>query len=173
MLPFPFDSQPNPMIIIKVLIYLFILLIFYFLFRNRSTGHRRWAVWSELQPSPACCGENEFFRQFRAGTGSVCGAPQYILGWHRLHPWSRAYAVKCWGIVFFYYYVMGKSSVVDPGSAAFWPLDPGSGIGFFRILDLWTRIPYPYFLDLSNNLLCPNFLNCLKIWEHFSSVLIN
>jgi hypothetical protein len=33
----------------------------------------------------------------------------------------------------------------DPGSGAFWPLDPGSGIGFFRIQDLGSRIPIPYF----------------------------
>jgi len=31
----------------------------------------------------------------------------------------------------------------DPGSGAFWPLDPGSGIGFFRIPDLGFRIPDP------------------------------
>ncbi len=27
----------------------------------------------------------------------------------------------------------------DPGSGAFWPLDPGSGIGFFRISDPGSR----------------------------------
>jgi hypothetical protein len=31
----------------------------------------------------------------------------------------------------------------DPGSGAF--LTPGSGIGFFRIPDLGSRIPNPYF----------------------------
>jgi hypothetical protein len=30
----------------------------------------------------------------------------------------------------------------DPGSGAFWPLDPGSGMGFFRIPD-----PNPIFLE--------------------------
>ena len=33
----------------------------------------------------------------------------------------------------------------DPGLGAFWPLDPGYGIGFFRIPDLGSRIPRPYF----------------------------
>ena len=33
----------------------------------------------------------------------------------------------------------------------FWPLDPGSGIGFFRIPDLGSRIPYPYFWKLNDN----------------------
>jgi hypothetical protein len=38
-----------------------------------------------------------------------------------------------------------QSSVADPdpGSGAF--LTPGSGIGFFRISDLGSRIPNPYF----------------------------
>jgi hypothetical protein len=39
----------------------------------------------------------------------------------------------------------------DPGSGAFWPLDPGSGIGFFRIPDLGSRIPRPYFSELFDN----------------------
>jgi hypothetical protein len=33
---------------------------------------------------------------------------------------------------------------LDPGSGAFLTLDPGSGIGFFRIPDLGSRIPNPY-----------------------------
>ncbi len=31
----------------------------------------------------------------------------------------------------------------DPGLGAFWPLDPGSGISFFRIPDLGSRISDP------------------------------
>jgi hypothetical protein len=37
------------------------------------------------------------------------------------------------------------TSVADPGSGAFLTLDPGSGIGFFRIPDLGSRIPNQYF----------------------------
>ncbi len=33
----------------------------------------------------------------------------------------------------------------------FWPLDPGSGKGFFRIPDLGSWIPTPYFLELIDN----------------------
>jgi hypothetical protein len=33
----------------------------------------------------------------------------------------------------------------DPGSGAFLTHKPGSGIGFFRIPDLGSRIPTPYF----------------------------
>jgi hypothetical protein len=33
----------------------------------------------------------------------------------------------------------------DPGYGAFLSLDPGSGIGFFRIPDLGSRIPNPCF----------------------------
>jgi hypothetical protein len=38
-------------------------------------------------------------------------------------------------------------------------LTPGSGIGFFRIPNLGSRIPNPYFLELSDNFLKigPNF----------------
>jgi hypothetical protein len=39
----------------------------------------------------------------------------------------------------------------------FWPLDPGSGIGFFRIPDLGSRIQNPYFLELSDNFLGKKF----------------
>ncbi len=45
----------------------------------------------------------------------------------------------------------------------FWPLDPGSGIGFFRILDPGFRIPNPYFWELSDNFLGKKFYNSLKI----------
>jgi hypothetical protein len=39
---------------------------------------------------------------------------------------------------------------------------PGSGIGFFRIPDLGSRIPTPYFLELSDKLLGKKFYNSLK-----------
>jgi hypothetical protein len=44
-------------------------------------------------------------------------------------------------------------SVADPGfgiQCLFdpWIRDPGTGIGFFRIPDLWSRIPNPYFESL-------------------------
>ncbi len=35
----------------------------------------------------------------------------------------------------------------------FWPLDPGSAIGFFWIPDLGSRIPNPYVWELSDNFL--------------------
>jgi hypothetical protein len=56
----------------------------------------------------------------------------------------------------------------DPGSGAF--LTPGSGIWntFFpdpgsRIPDLRSRIPYPYFRELSDNFWGKKFYNSLKI----------
>jgi hypothetical protein len=49
----------------------------------------------------------------------------------------------------------------------FWPLDPGSGIGFFRIPDLRSQIPNPYFRELSDNVLSKKFFNSLKISLHF------
>ena len=52
----------------------------------------------------------------------------------------------------------------------FWPLDPGSGIGFFRIPDLGSRIPNPYFWELIDNFLGKKFYNSLKICPNcFSS----
>ncbi len=47
--------------------------------------------------------------------------------------------------------------------------DPGSGIGFFwiRILDLRSRIPTPYFLELSHKFLGKKFYNSLKIGPNF------
>jgi hypothetical protein len=47
----------------------------------------------------------------------------------------------------------------------FWPLDPGSGIGFFRIPG--SRIPNPYFWELGDNFLGKNFHNSLKIGPNF------
>ncbi len=41
----------------------------------------------------------------------------------------------------------------------FWRLDPGSGIGFFRIPDLGSRIPNPYFWELSDNFSGKKFYN--------------
>ncbi len=75
----------------------------------------------------------------------------------------------------------------DPGSGAFltwirdpvpfWPLDPGSGIGFFRIPDLGSRIPNPYFWELCDNFLGKKFYNSLKIGpnvflQHFKTKII-
>ena len=59
----------------------------------------------------------------------------------------------------------------------FWPLDPGSGIGFFRIPDLGSRIPNPYFWELSDNFLGKKFYNSLKIdpnlfLKHFKNKII-
>jgi hypothetical protein len=45
----------------------------------------------------------------------------------------------------------------DPGSGAFLTLDPCSGIGLF--LDLGSRIPSPYFLELSDKFLGKKFCN--------------
>jgi hypothetical protein len=53
----------------------------------------------------------------------------------------------------------------DPGSGAF--LTPGSGIGFFRIPDLGSRIPNPYFWELIDNFLGKKFHNSLKIGPNF------
>ncbi len=49
----------------------------------------------------------------------------------------------------------------------FWPLDPdpGSGIGFFP--DLGSRIPTPYFLELSDKFLGKKFYNSLKNRPNF------
>jgi hypothetical protein len=71
------------------------------------------------------------------------------------------------------------SSVADP--------DPGSGFGAFltpgsgirdpekvfsgsRIQDLGSRIPNPYFLELSDNFLGKKFYNSLKIGPYFFSL---
>jgi hypothetical protein len=44
---------------------------------------------------------------------------------------------------------------------------PGSGIGFFRILDLGSQIPTPYFLELSDKFLGKKFYNSLKAGPNF------
>jgi hypothetical protein len=49
----------------------------------------------------------------------------------------------------------------------FWPLDPGSGLGFFRIPDPRSRIPNPYFWELGDNFLGKKFYNSLKIGPNF------
>ncbi len=49
----------------------------------------------------------------------------------------------------------------------FLPLDPGSGIGLFRIPDLGSRIPNPYFWELSDNSLGKKFYNSSKIGPNF------
>jgi hypothetical protein len=51
----------------------------------------------------------------------------------------------------------------------FWPLNPGSGIGFFRIPDLGSRIPNPYFWDLNDIFLGKKFYNSFKIGPNFFS----
>ncbi len=51
------------------------------------------------------------------------------------------------------------------GSGAF--LTPGSGIGFFRILDLGSPIPNPYFWELTGNFLGKKCYNSLKIGQKF------
>jgi hypothetical protein len=51
----------------------------------------------------------------------------------------------------------------------FWPLDPGSGIGFSRIPDLGSRIPNPYFRELNDNFLGKKLNNSLKIVPNFFS----
>ena len=51
----------------------------------------------------------------------------------------------------------------DPGSGDF--LTHGSGIGFFP--DPGSRIPTPYFLDLSDKFLGKKFYNSLKTGSNF------
>ncbi len=53
----------------------------------------------------------------------------------------------------------------------FWPLDPdkGSEIGLFRIPDLGSRIPNPYFLELNDISLGKKFYNSLKTGQNFFS----
>jgi hypothetical protein len=46
-------------------------------------------------------------------------------------------------------------------------MDPGSGIGFFWIPDVGSRIPNPYFSELGDNFLGKMFYNSLKIGPHF------
>ncbi len=47
------------------------------------------------------------------------------------------------------------------------PWNPGSGIGFFRLPDIGSRIPNPYFWELSDNFLGKKFYNSLKIGPNF------
>ncbi len=55
----------------------------------------------------------------------------------------------------------------DPGLGPFWPLDPGSGIGLFRISDPGSRIPNSYFWELSDNFLDKKFHYSLKFGPNF------
>jgi hypothetical protein len=55
----------------------------------------------------------------------------------------------------------------DPGSGAFLTPGPGSGIGIFRIPDLGSRIPTPYFLELGDKFLGKKFYNSLKTGSKF------
>jgi hypothetical protein len=48
-----------------------------------------------------------------------------------------------------------------------WIRNPGSGIGFFRIPDLGSRIPRPYFQELFDNFFGKKFYNSLKIGPNF------
>ncbi len=59
---------------------------------------------------------------------------------------------------------MATSSVAypDPGSGAFLTPGPGSGIGLLRIPDLGSRIPNPYFLELSDKFSVKKFYNSLE-----------
>ncbi len=57
--------------------------------------------------------------------------------------------------------IFPRIRIRDP--VPFWPLDPGSGIGFSRIPDLGSRIPNPYFWEHSDNFLSERFYNSLKI----------
>ncbi len=45
--------------------------------------------------------------------------------------------------------------------------DPGSRIGFFRIPDLGSRIPNPYFWEISDRFFVKKFYNSLKIGLNF------
>jgi hypothetical protein len=56
-------------------------------------------------------------------------------------------------------------SVADPGSGAF--LTPGSGIRNRFFPDLGSRIPDPYFWELSDNLLGKSFINLWKLAQIF------
>ncbi len=49
----------------------------------------------------------------------------------------------------------------------FWPLDPGSGKGFFQIPDLGSQIPNPYFWELSDNFLGEKSYNSWKLAQIF------
>ncbi len=62
-------------------------------------------------------------------------------------------------------YYRRRIRIRDP--VPFWPLDPGSGIGFFRIPDLGSRIPNPYFWEFSDNFLSKKFNKSLKIGPNF------
>ncbi len=55
----------------------------------------------------------------------------------------------------------------DPGSGAFLTLGPGSGIRNRFFPDPRSRIPTPYFLDISDKFLCKKFNNSLKSGPNF------
>jgi hypothetical protein len=69
-----------------------------------------------------------------------------------------------WRFIYVLFPVL-RIRIRDP--VPFWPLDPGSGIGFFRIPDLGSRIPNPYFRELSDNFLGKQFYNSLKIGSNY------
>ncbi len=66
-------------------------------------------------------------------------------------------------LYFTYKYSVLRIRIRDP--VPFLPLDPGSGIGFFP--DLGSRIPNPYFWELSDNFLGKSSKNSLKIGPNF------
>ncbi len=61
--------------------------------------------------------------------------------------------------------LFGSVADPDPGSGAF--LTPGTGMGFFRIPDLGSRIPRPYFEELFDKFFGKKFYNSLKIGPNF------
>ena len=56
-------------------------------------------------------------------------------------------------------YGSGSGALLTPG--------PGSGRGFFRVPNLGSRIPTPYFLELSDKFLGKNFYNSFKTGPNF------
>ncbi len=79
-------------------------------------------------------------------------------------------------------YITGSVADTDPGSGIRclfdpWIRDSGSRVGFFRIPDLGSRIPNPYFWQLSDNVLGKKFYNSLKIGpifllQHFKNKIV-
>ncbi len=66
---------------------------------------------------------------------------------------------------FIFFNVLSSVADPDPGSGAF--LTPGSGIRNMFFADPGSRIPNPYFWELSENFLSKNFNNSLKIGPNF------
>jgi hypothetical protein len=62
-----------------------------------------------------------------------------------------------------YVYPVLRIRIREP--VPFWPLDPGSGIGYF--LDLWSRIPNPHFWELNDNFWVKNSIILWKLTQIF------